>query len=123
MPEAVDIKSTPLIKAIEDARKEFELKGYTVEVAGIEKCHLTGYQDTDTPMTDLALVTCLEDAYRTYRVYNSLLKRAMKELDIKKPVWVIIFRLNTGLEMVAEILEHTDQLEFLFQQMKQKLKK
>ena len=72
-------------------------------------------------MTDLALVTCLDNQNRSYRVYNSLIKRAAKELDLKKAVWIIVFRLNIGLEMVAEIVEHTDQLELLYQQMKREL--
>lgn len=123
MSEVVDIKSTPLIDAIEEGKKTFEAKGYTVEVTGIEKCYIAGYQETETEMTDLALVTCLNNEKRTYRAYSNLIKRVAKELDLKQPVWAVIFRLNIGVEMVAEIIEHTDQLERLFQQMKQSLNK
>lgn len=118
MSEAVDIKSTPLVGAIEEAKKDFEKKGYSVQVTGIEKCYIAGYQDVDTEMTDLSLVTCLDNASHTYRVFTSLVKKVAKEFDLKKPVWVIIFRLHIGMEMVAQIIEHTDQLESLFQQMK-----
>lgn len=118
MSEVVDIKSTPLIDAIEEGKKIFEAKGYTIEVTGIEKCYIAGYQETETEMTDLALVTCLNNEKRTYRAYSNLIKRAARELDLKKPVWVIIFRLHIGMEVVAQIIEHTDQLESLFQQMK-----
>ena len=123
MDEVLDMKNTPFIKAIENAKTDFEQKGYTVKLTGVEKCYLSGFQNTDTPMTDLALVTCLDNQNRSYRVYNSLIKRAAKELDLKKAVWIIVFRLNIGLEMVAEIVEHTDQLELLYQQMKRKLNK
>ena len=123
MSEAITIKDTPLNEAIEEARKIFESKGYTAEVTGIEKCYITGYEDTETEMTDVALITCLDDEKRSYRVYSNLIKKAVKEFDLKKPVWAVIFRLNIGLVVVADILEHTDQLELLFQQMKQSLNK
>lgn len=118
MPEVIEIKDTPLIKATEEAKKDFEKQGYSVQVTGIEKCYVAGYQDVDTEMTDLSLVTCLDDQRRIYRVYSDLIRKAAKELDLKKPVWVVIFRLNTGLELVVDILGHTEQLESLFQQMK-----
>lgn len=123
MPGVVDIKNTPLIDAIEEGKKILEAKGYSVEVTGIEKCYVAGYEDTETEMTDLALFTCLDNGKRTYRAYSNSIKRAAKELDLKQPVWVVIFRLNIGVEIVAEIIEHTDQLERLFQQMKQNLNK
>jgi hypothetical protein len=123
MSEAITIKDTPLNEAIEEARKLFESKGYTAEITGVEKCYITGYEDAETEMTDLALITCLDNGKHSYRVYSNLIKKAAKELDLKKPVWVVIFRLNIGLVVVSDILEHTDQLELLFQQMKANLKK
>jgi hypothetical protein len=123
MQETISIHDTPLVKATDEAKKEIEKDGYEVEVIGIEKCYLAGYEETDTPMTELGLVTCLDNHNRKYKVFNRLLKRAAKSFDLKKPVWVIILRLHTGLEMVAQIVEHTEQLELLFQQTKKRLEK
>jgi hypothetical protein len=123
MQHPISIQDTPLVKAVEEAKKEAEKDGYKAEVIGIEKCYLAGYDETDTSMTEVGLVTCLDNDKRIYKVFTPLIRRARKDFNLKKPVWVIILRTNTGLELVAEIVEHTDQLELLFQQMKSNLGK
>lgn len=122
MGEGMRISDTPLMNAIEEARREFHREGYEVELTGVEKCYLAGYEDTDTPMTDVGVIKCLNNEKRTYRVFTRVIKKAVGNFDPTKPVWVIIFRLPMGLEMVADILEHTDQLEQLYQQMRRRLK-